>query len=83
MAFYPAHCDNNCKDCSQNNHSGWCIAFDIPIASTAQNPVLNEAITYYPKAENPCEHCTNNPKNNPNASGICHCALPYLCNPIY
>lgn len=24
----------------------------------------------------PCEHCSNNPKNNPFASGICSCALP-------
>lgn len=31
----------------------------------------------------PCENCPNNPKNNPNASGICHCALPTLYNPIY
>lgn len=26
----------------------------------------------------PCEHCMNNPKNNPHASGICSCALPAL-----
>lgn len=24
---------------------------------------------------NPCEKCNNNPKNNPMASGICHCIL--------
>ena len=26
----------------------------------------------------PCENCSNNPKNNPNASGVCCCALPDL-----
>ena len=25
-----------------------------------------------------CEHCHNNPKNNPHASGICWCALPAM-----
>lgn len=25
-----------------------------------------------------CEDCINNPKNNPNASGVCNCTLPYL-----
>lgn len=24
-----------------------------------------------------CKNCTNNPKNNPYASGICNCAYPY------
>lgn len=32
---------------------------------------------------NPCEHCPNNPKNNPHSSGFCNCALPALSNPIY
>jgi hypothetical protein len=32
---------------------------------------------------NPCEHCPNNPKNNPFSSGFCNCALPALSNPIY
>ena len=27
---------------------------------------------------NPCEHCPNNPMNNPNASGFCNCVLPYM-----
>lgn len=30
----------------------------------------------------PCDKCPNNKKNNPNASGICWCALPYFANPI-
>lgn len=32
---------------------------------------------------NPCEHCQNNPVNNPYASGVCHCVLPYMNNTIY
>lgn len=24
MAFYPAHCDNNCDGC-EKNHCEWCI----------------------------------------------------------
>lgn len=35
------------------------------------------------KYKDPCENCNNNPKNNPNASGNCYCALPALSNPIY
>lgn len=31
-----------------------------------------------PKSNDPCEFCNNNPKNNPYASGICNCALPYF-----
>lgn len=31
---------------------------------------------------NPCKNCTNNPKNNSNASGICFCAAPYFANPV-
>ena len=31
----------------------------------------------------PCEHCNNNPKNNPLASGVCSCILPYLNNVKY
>lgn len=31
---------------------------------------------------NPCDKCPNNKKNNPNASGICWCVLPYFANPI-
>ena len=31
----------------------------------------------------PCSNCSNNPKNNPNASGICCCALPDMYNKRY
>lgn len=37
----------------------------------------------YNMGNNPCEHCPNNPKNNPFSSGFCNCALPTLSNPIY
>jgi hypothetical protein len=37
----------------------------------------------YNTGNNPCEHCPNNPKNNPYSSGVCHCVLPSLYNPIY
>ena len=30
----------------------------------------------------PCDKCPNNKKNNPNASGMCCCFLPYFANPI-
>lgn len=33
--------------------------------------------SYY---NDPCENCMNNPKNNPNASGVCHCVLPAMRN---
>lgn len=29
----------------------------------------------------PCARCANNPKNNPFASGVCSCALPYMIGP--
>lgn len=28
-----------------------------------------------------CAICPNNPKNNPNASGICMCAIPSMYGP--
>lgn len=37
----------------------------------------------YNMGDNPCEHCPNNPKNNPFSSGFCNCALPALTNIIY
>ena len=37
----------------------------------------------YESHSDPCEHCSNNPKNNPHASGVCWCVLPYLNNVIY
>ena len=37
----------------------------------------------YNMGNNPCEHCPNNPKNNPHSSGFCSCVLPSLMNPMY
>lgn len=47
MAFYPAHCDNNCKGCVMNNGCGWCLFYDTPLNSYASitysaNTTLNE-----------------------------------------
>ena len=30
MAYFPAHCDHNCKGCQMNN-CGWCGFLDIPV----------------------------------------------------
>ena len=31
----------------------------------------------------PCAGCSNNPANNPNASGVCNCVLPYMAGTRY
>lgn len=31
----------------------------------------------------PCRNCSNNPRNNPLASGVCHCALPSMYQITY
>ena len=45
---------------------------------------LNNQVNEMTKIQvpSPCDKCPNNKKNNPNASGICWCALPYFANPI-
>lgn len=49
-----------------------------------QNSIPTYQDAYLNPVENkdPCKNCPNNPKNNPNASGVCNCALPYFANPI-
>ena len=42
MAYFPASCDYNCKDCSQNK-CGWCAFHDCPSGLTA-----NQAVTINP-----------------------------------
>jgi len=42
MAYFPASCDNDCKDCSQNK-CGWCAFYDRPCSITA-----NQAVTINP-----------------------------------
>lgn len=39
MAYFPASCDYDCKDCSQNK-CGWCTFYD--------HPVINQAVTINP-----------------------------------
>lgn len=34
MAYFPASCDYDCKDCSQNK-CGWCAFHDCPIRTDA------------------------------------------------
>ena len=34
------------------------------------------------QVQSPCDKCPNNKKNNPSASGICSCSIPYFTNPI-
>ena len=43
---------------------------------TQNYPELNQPV-------NPCLNCSNNPANNPFATGICHCALPSMYNIRY
>ena len=46
------------------------IIIDIPEEGSAlRRPFFNY--------NDPCANCQNNPAVNPNASGICNCALPY------
>lgn len=33
MAFYPAHCDNDCNGCEKNS-CGWCIWKDRSVCGT-------------------------------------------------
>lgn len=33
---------------------------------------------YYSHQYKCCEHCSNNPANNPHATGVCFCALPAM-----
>ena len=37
----------------------------------------------YAQQTDPCLHCSNNPANNPYASGVCYCALPSMYNVQY
>lgn len=41
MAYFPASCDYDCKDCSQNKR-GWCAFHDCPtIISANQSVTIN------------------------------------------
>ena len=42
-----------------------------------------QGLTDFNQAYDPCANCSQNPKNNPYASGVCCCALPDLYNKRY
>lgn len=46
MAYFPAHCDYDCKDCSQNK-CGWCAFRDCPTRG-ALAITTNQAVTINP-----------------------------------
>ena len=54
MAYFPASCDYDCKECSQNK-CGWCAFRDCPVVTTAAvtvNPYdCSTTITYSDKEE--------------------------------
>ena len=43
MAYFPASCDYDCKDCSQNK-CGWCAFHDCPCPTIT----ANQAVTINP-----------------------------------
>lgn len=46
MAYFPARCDYDCKECSQNK-CGWCAFLDRPIRDTSAT-ATNQAATINP-----------------------------------
>ena len=46
MAYFPASCDNDCKDCSQNK-CGWCAFLDRPTMDALEK-TANESVTINP-----------------------------------
>lgn len=51
------------------------IIIEAEISDDEKSPLdyLSENVSTYP-----CTNCSNNPQNNPNASGFCNCILPTL-----
>jgi len=45
MAYYPARCDYDCKDCSQNK-CGWCAFHDRPISTDATTATIINPYSY-------------------------------------
>lgn len=43
MAYFPASCDYDCKDCSQNK-CGWCAFLDRPTISGAIATPANQSV---------------------------------------
>lgn len=46
---------------------------DYKVSEPIQNAERVSTFSY-----NCCKNCPNNPANNPNASGVCHCVLPSM-----
>ena len=40
MAYFPASCDYDCKECSQNK-CGWCAFHDCPINTDVTTAIVN------------------------------------------
>ena len=40
MAYFPASCDYDCKECSQNK-CGWCAFYDCPIRIDVTTDKIN------------------------------------------
>lgn len=60
------------------------ITFDIPDNQLDYcNNTRIISTDSFKNYHDPCVNCPNNPAVNPNASGICNCALPSMRNPIY
>lgn len=45
MAYFPASCDYDCNDCSQNK-CGWCAFHDCPAVSTATTATIVSPYNY-------------------------------------
>lgn len=65
----------SCPDCSLNVYScNGCPRVPLPTNIYEPYTITLEPITTY--EEDPCAHCSNNPRNG--GSGICHCTIPYF-----
>ena len=53
----------------------------IYVPLTKITPLYDEI--YAQSLFDPCRNCNNNPRNNPHASGICHCVLPSMYETTY
>lgn len=45
MAYFPASCDNDCKDCPQNK-CGWCAFLDRPVSTDATTATIINPYNY-------------------------------------
>lgn len=46
MAYFPASCDYDCKDCSQNK-CGWCAFRDCPVVATTTTAITATTVNPY------------------------------------